>query len=185
MLVPEEVATAICSGSSSEWSLRQHRQNGQHRQRGCRRTCPVANWTGPLSSQTSDVHRGGRLFRARVRARGSVRRGLKGRMRFTSVRVMMSLRPCPRLDSSSRRPPLLALAAVGLNSDHDSHRGRLTVLTVFSRAVRIVIVRVPARPARPKVISMPSARRKVCARRNRPASSLGLFGQPWPSLELL
>jgi hypothetical protein len=39
-------------------------------------------------------------------------------------------------------------------------------------------VRVPNRPSRSKTISFPSARRKVCARRSRPASARGLFGQP-------
>jgi hypothetical protein len=105
----------------------------------CRRTCPVANWTGQLSSQTSAVHRGGGLLRAlgsgnadgvsvqTVGCPGSRQRekGLaKERMGFTSVRVMMTLRPRPRLDSGCRRPPLLALAPVGLNSDHDRRRGR-------------------------------------------------------------
>jgi hypothetical protein len=41
-----------------------------------------------------------------------------------------------------------------------------------------LIVRVPNRPSRPKTISIPSVRRKVCARRSRPASARGLFGQP-------
>jgi hypothetical protein len=47
----------------------------------------------------------------------------KGRMGFTSVRVMMTLRPRPRLDSGCRRSPLLA-RAIGLTSDHDRCRGR-------------------------------------------------------------
>ena len=42
----------------------------------------------------------------------------------------------------------------------------------------ILIVRVPNRPSRPKTISIPSVRRKVCARRSRPASARGFFGQP-------
>ena len=42
----------------------------------------------------------------------------------------------------------------------------------------ILIVRVPNRPSRPKTISIPSARSGVCARRSRPASARGLFGQP-------
>jgi len=39
------------------------------------------------------------------------------------------------------------------------------------------IVRVRARPSRPKLISMPSLRRKAAARRSRPASARGLSGQ--------
>jgi hypothetical protein len=35
----------------------------------------------------------------------------------------------------------------------------------------------PNRPSRPKTISIPSVRRKVCARRRRPARA-GVFGQP-------
>jgi hypothetical protein len=46
----------------------------------------------------------------------------KGRIGFTSVRVMMTLRPRPRLDSGCRGS--LALAAGGLNSDHDRCCGR-------------------------------------------------------------
>ena len=44
----------------------------------------------------------------------------------------------------------------------------------------ILIMRVPARPSRLKVISIPSARRDVCARRSRPASARGDFDQPAP-----
>ena len=59
---------------------------------------------------------------------------------------------------------------------------RLTVLTVlwvrFSPMAVILMVRVPNRPSRPKTISIPSARSGVCARRSRPASARGLFGQP-------
>jgi len=58
----------------------------------------------------------------------------------------------------------------------------LTVLTVlsceFSCAAVIRMIRVPPRPSRLKVISMPSARSDVCARRSRPASARGDFGQP-------
>jgi hypothetical protein len=57
----------------------------------------------------------------------------------------------------------------------------LTALTVparFSIRVLILIVRVPARPSRLKATSMPSMRRNVCARRRRPASAPGCFGQP-------
>src|SRR3954464_5507221 len=53
----------------------------------------------------------------------------------------------------------------------------LTVLTVlrvgFARDALSLMIRVPARPSRPKVISIPSARRGVCARRSRPASARG------------
>jgi hypothetical protein len=57
----------------------------------------------------------------------------------------------------------------------------LTVLTLSSNRLSptavILIVRVPNRPSRPKTISIPTVRRKVCARRSRPASARGLFGQ--------
>jgi hypothetical protein len=42
----------------------------------------------------------------------------------------------------------------------------------------ILMVRVPDRPSRLNTISIPSARSEVCARRSRPASARGLFGQP-------
>jgi hypothetical protein len=58
----------------------------------------------------------------------------------------------------------------------------LTPLTVlrerFSPRAVILIVRVPTRPSRPKTISIPRVRRKVCARRSRPASAGRFFGQP-------
>jgi hypothetical protein len=44
----------------------------------------------------------------------------------------------------------------------------------------ILMVRVPNRPSRPKTISIPSARSGVWARRSRPASARGFFGQPDP-----
>jgi hypothetical protein len=47
----------------------------------------------------------------------------------------------------------------------------------------ILIVRVPSRPSRPKTISIPSVRRKLCARRRRPASARGFLGQPVLSLD--
>jgi hypothetical protein len=54
----------------------------------------------------------------------------------------------------------------------------LTILhRAFSRAALILIILFPARPSRLKVISMPSARKKVCARRSRPASARGFLGQ--------
>src|SRR5262249_50203497 len=49
--------------------------------------------------------------------------------------------------------------------------------SVLTLAV-ILIVRIPNRPSRPKTISILSVRRKLCARRSRPASARGLFGQP-------
>src|SRR2546430_1073694 len=58
----------------------------------------------------------------------------------------------------------------------------LTVLTVFSGHERIRITLLPARPSRLNAISMPSARRNVCARRKWPARARGFFGQPVPSL---
>jgi hypothetical protein len=52
----------------------------------------------------------------------------------------------------------------------------LTVLTVarvgFARDALSLMIRVPARPSRPKLISIPSARRGVCARRSRAAIGL-------------
>jgi hypothetical protein len=59
-------------------------------------------------------------------------------------------------------------------------RTLLTVLTIFSRDERIVITLLPARPSRVKAISIPSARRDVCARRKWPARARGFFGQPVP-----
>jgi hypothetical protein len=60
----------------------------------------------------------------------------------------------------------------------------LTVLTVvrvgFARDALSLMIRVPARPSRPKLISIPSARSGVCARRSRPARARGDFGHPTP-----
>ena len=56
------------------------------------------------------------------------------------------------------------------------------VLTVFSTDVRILITLFPARPSRLKAMSMPSARRNVCARRKWPARARGFLGQPMLSL---
>jgi hypothetical protein len=57
----------------------------------------------------------------------------------------------------------------------------LTVLTVFSGNERIRITLLPDRPSRPNAISIPSARRNVCARRKWPARARGFFAQPVPS----
>jgi hypothetical protein len=59
----------------------------------------------------------------------------------------------------------------------------LTVLTVCSVVLRIRMTLSPARPSRLNVMSMPSARRNVCARRKRPASARGFLGQPALSRE--
>jgi hypothetical protein len=56
----------------------------------------------------------------------------------------------------------------------------LTVLTEFSALVLTLIILVPVRPSRENVISMPSVRRNVCARRSRPASARGFFAQAEP-----
>ena len=56
----------------------------------------------------------------------------------------------------------------------------LTVLTVFSTPVVTLIILVPARPSRENVISMPSVRRNVCARRSRPASARGFLAHALP-----
>ena len=59
----------------------------------------------------------------------------------------------------------------------------LTVLTQFSASVLTLIILVPIRPSREKVISMPSVRRNVCARRSRPASARG-FRAHAPPVEM-
>jgi hypothetical protein len=56
----------------------------------------------------------------------------------------------------------------------------LTVLTVFSALVLTRIILVPVRPSRENVISMPSVRRNVCARRSRPASARGFLAHDVP-----
>ena len=53
-----------------------------------------------------------------------------------------------------------------------------TVLTVFSLVARIRMTLFPARPSRLNVISMPNARKNVCARRRRPARARGFLDQP-------
>src|SRR6516225_9756554 len=57
----------------------------------------------------------------------------------------------------------------------------LTLLTLFSGNERIRITLLPARPSRLNAISIPSARRNVCARRKWPARARGFFAQPVPS----
>ena len=42
----------------------------------------------------------------------------------------------------------------------------------------ILIIRLPVRPSRPKAISMPTVRRNVWQRRNRPARARGFLGHP-------
>jgi hypothetical protein len=56
----------------------------------------------------------------------------------------------------------------------------LTVLTLLSALVLTLIILVPVRPSRENVISMPSVRRNVCARRSRPASARGFFAHGAP-----
>jgi hypothetical protein len=53
-------------------------------------------------------------------------------------------------------------------------------MTQFSALVLTLIILVPLRPSRENVISMPSVRRNVCARRNRPASARGFFAHVEP-----
>ena len=59
-----------------------------------------------------------------------------------------------------------------------------TVLTVFANLVCILMSLLPVRPSRAKAISIPRARRNVCARRRRPASARGFFGQAAVPLEV-
>jgi hypothetical protein len=56
----------------------------------------------------------------------------------------------------------------------------LTVLTVSSALVLTLIIRVPLRPSRENVISIPIVRRNVCARRGRPESARGFFAHAPP-----
>jgi hypothetical protein len=57
----------------------------------------------------------------------------------------------------------------------------LTVLWVdFACDALMPMIRAPLRPSRPSAISMPNALSDVWARRNRPASARGDFGQPGP-----
>jgi hypothetical protein len=49
---------------------------------------------------------------------------------------------------------------------------------------RILMILLPSRPQRLNVMSMPKTRRKVCARRRRPASARGFWGQPVLSLDI-
>src|SRR6266700_6584498 len=71
------------------------------------------------------------------------------------------------------------MEAAGFRHQQDPlWRTLLTVLTVCSALVLTLIILVPDRPSRENVTSMPSVRRNVCARRSRPASARGVFGQP-------
>jgi hypothetical protein len=60
----------------------------------------------------------------------------------------------------------------------------LTVLTVCHELACSLMIRLPAWPSRLTAISMPSARREVCARRKRPATARGFWGQPVRSLPI-
>jgi len=51
-------------------------------------------------------------------------------------------------------------------------------------AVRILMIRLPARPSRWKAMSMPTARNDVCARRRRPESARGVRGQSGRLIEI-
>jgi hypothetical protein len=59
----------------------------------------------------------------------------------------------------------------------------LTVLMAFLAHLHVLtlIILVPVRPSRENVISMPSVRRNVCARRGRPASARGFLPMLCPS----
>jgi hypothetical protein len=72
------------------------------------------------------------------------------------------------------RDPLLRAALTGL-----------TVLTLTSLFVLTLIILVPVRPSRENVISMPSVRRNVCARRSRPASARGFLAHAAPPRDVL
>jgi hypothetical protein len=86
----------------------------------------------------------------------------------SSARIMFySTTPARR--EGSPRDPLLRPAPT-----------MLTVLTVSSALVLTLIIRVPLRPSRENVISIPIVRRNVCARRRRPESALGFFAHAPP-----
>ena len=62
-------------------------------------------------------------------------------------------------------------------------RSALTMLTGLTQSLGLVlslIILVPVRPSRENVISMPSLRRNVCARRSRPASAREFFAHAGP-----
>jgi len=71
---------------------------------------------------------------------------------------------------------------------HRQHRLQLrasaaqssTGLTVCSLLLLMRIILVPPRPFLENVTSMPRVRRNICARRSRPASARGVFGQAAP-----
>ena len=56
----------------------------------------------------------------------------------------------------------------------------LTLLTVSPAVLLTLIILVPVRPSRENVMSIPSVRRNVCARRSRPASARGFLADPVP-----
>ena len=91
-------------------------------------------------------------------------------------------RPCPRVDGCrrglhlGRRLARPKIAIVGAD-DADGADG------IFACA-RILMILLPSRPPRLKVRSMANTRRKVCARRRRPASARGFWGQPALSLDI-
>jgi hypothetical protein len=86
----------------------------------------------------------------------------------------------------AHRSSNVSIACICLLRPEVSWHTALTVVPVLTLVPRfplpelILIVRVPARPSRLKDTSIPSTRRKVCARRNRPERAPGFFGQPAP-----
>jgi hypothetical protein len=57
----------------------------------------------------------------------------------------------------------------------------LTLLTASPAVLLTLITLVPVCPSRENVISIPSVRRNVRARRSRPASARGFFAHPLPA----
>ena len=128
--LPEEGAPPF-AGSSSEWSLRQHRQ---HRQR-VSETCPTEQLAGQWAGS------------------------------------------CPRKRQ-------ISIAAGFCSEPGSGNADRADGADGTFKCARILMILLPSRPPRLNVILMPKTRRKLCARRRRPAIARGFWGQPVLSLNI-
>ena len=105
------------------------------------------------------------------------------RSSFFTVRIFASS-PSALCGSEHRRPPFKRLLCFRSYYHHCGADAPARDGAAWScgrdpdEPAVILTDRVPGRPSRLKLISMPSARRKVCARRSRPASARGFFGHP-------
>ena len=99
--------------------------------------------------------------------------------KMTGMSIRLASRATSVDKSSGRGPDVYSVTPVR-DALLRSALAMLTQLTVFSARVVTLMILVPVRPSRENVISMPTARRNVCARRSRPASARGFLAYAPP-----